>query len=49
LQPHRAETFKLSSDPWFVEQVRDFALLTERALKRGVYRSVRALEQTIEG
>ena len=23
LQPHRCETFKLSSDPWFVEKVRD--------------------------
>jgi hypothetical protein len=32
-----------------VEKVRDFTLLTEEALKRGVYRSVRALEQAIEG
>ena len=36
LQPHRAETFKLSSDPLFVERVRDIAGLyldpPERAL-----------------
>ena len=36
LQPHRVETFKLSSDPWFVEKVRDIVGLylspPERAL-----------------
>lgn len=36
LQPHRTETFKLSSDPWFVEKVRDVVGLylnpPERAL-----------------
>ena len=36
LQPHRAESFKLSSDPFFVEKVRDIVGLymapPERAL-----------------
>jgi hypothetical protein len=91
LQPHRVETFKLSSDPLFVEKGRDivglylspperavvlsvgeksqvqaldrrqsllpmrpgqaerFALLTERALRRGVFRSVADLENAIKG
>ena len=40
LQPHRSETFKLSTDPLFVEKVRDIVGLyldpPERALVLGV-------------
>ena len=35
LQPHRAETFKLSSDPWFVEKVRDIVGLYAGGWDRG--------------
>ena len=31
LQPHRSETFKLSSDPFFVEKVRDSLKVSERS------------------
>ena len=34
LQPHRVETFKLSSDPLFIEKVRDILASIERFCQR---------------
>jgi hypothetical protein len=38
LQPHRAETFKLSSDPLFDEKVRDIVELAAARACRGSLR-----------
>jgi hypothetical protein len=52
LQPHRSETFKLSTDPLFVEKVRDIVGLylspPERALVLGVDEKaqIQALDRT---
>lgn len=51
LQPHRVENFKLSSDPFFVEKVRDVMGLylnpPERALVFGDEKSqIQALDRT---
>jgi hypothetical protein len=42
LQPHRAETFKLSTDPLFVEKVRDIAGLCLSPPERAIVRCVPA-------
>jgi len=53
LQPHRSETFKLSSDPQFVEKVRDIVGLyldpPERALVLCVDEKsqIQALDRTL--
>ena len=52
LQPHRAETFKLSIDPLFIDQVRDIVGLylnppTRAQIKRGTHRSTVKLERPI--
>ena len=51
MQPHRAATFKLSTDPLLAEKVRDivglYLLPPDRALCRGVHRSVADLERHI--
>jgi transposase len=38
LQPHRAETFKLSTDPHFVEKVRDIVGLSSRSSSYSFFR-----------
>ena len=45
LQPHRQETFKLSTNPLFVEKVRD---ITVNRLRRGVFTSVPELVTAID-
>src|SRR6266540_4297603 len=48
LKPHLADTFKLSTDPLFVDQVeRWFGFLTDQMIRRGVHKSVQALEADI--
>jgi len=52
LQPRRAETFKLSIDPLFIDQVRDIVGLylnppTRAQIKRGTHRSTVKLERPI--
>jgi hypothetical protein len=48
LAPHRCWLFTPTSASWLNQVERFFALLTDRALKRGVFRSVRELEQAID-
>jgi hypothetical protein len=48
LQPHRTETFKLSSDPQFVEKVRDIVGLYLDPPEANVYRERQALTQALD-
>jgi hypothetical protein len=63
LQPHKSESFKLSTDPFFIEKLRAvaglylhppeqverfFALVTEKAIRRGSFRGVKELIAKID-